>query len=302
MAAVTVAVDVEAPAARPESPLRSFLRRLRRQRAAMVALVVVALVVVAAAAAPWIAPADPLDQDLAHVLAPPSGDHLLGTDELGRDVLSRLLYGGRVSLLAAAQAVGVALVLSVVPGLVAGYAGGRTDAVVMRIADAAMSFPPLILAMAVLASLGPGLTNAMLAIGVIFAPRFIRMVRATAASVRQETYVQAAISIGVPHRRVIVAHVLPNILAPLIVQVSLALGFAMIAEASLSFLGLGAQAPQASWGSMLGRSFRFLDRTPWLIVYPGLAISVCVLAFNLLGDGVRDSLGRETAKGADRAR
>ena len=293
------AIDRREALAPPEPGARArFLRRFRRQRLALAALVYLVLVVLATALAPLLATHDPLAQNLASVLQQPGGGHVLGTDDLGRDVFSRALYAGRVSLLAAAQAVGVAVLLGVIPGLVAGYAGRRVDAVIMRLTDALMSFPPLILAIAFVGVLGPSLTNAMFVIGVIFAPRFVRLVRGTVLSIREETFVEASRSIGTPTPRVILRHVLPNALSPLIVQISLTAAMAMLAEASLSFLGLGVQPPDASWGSMIERGFRYTATAPWLTVFPGLLIALTVLAFNILGDGLRDSLGREIRRGS----
>lgn len=270
-----------------------FLRRFRRQYPGLIAGGWLVLMILTALFAPLLATYDPLLQNLSAVLQQPSGAHFLGTDDLGRDVYSRALYAGRISLVAAAQAVTVAVLLGVLPGLIAGYAGRRVDGVIMRITDAIMSFPALILAIAFVGVLGPSLTNAMFVIGVIFAPRFIRLVRGCVLSVRQETFIEASRSIGTKTHRVILRHVLPNVLSPLIVQISLAAAMAMLAEASLSFLGLGVQPPDASWGSMIERGFRHIAAAPWLTVYPGLLIALTVLAFNLLGDGLRDSLGRE---------
>lgn len=293
------ALDRREALAPPEPSARArFLRRFRRQRLALAALVYLVLVVLAAALAPLLATHDPLAQNLGSVLQQPGGGHVLGTDDLGRDVFSRALYAGRVSLIAAAQAVGVAVVLGVIPGLIAGYAGRKVDAVIMRLTDALMSFPPLILAIAFVGVLGPSLTNAMFVIGVIFAPRFVRLVRGTVLSIREETFVEASRSIGTPTPRVIARHVLPNALSPLIVQISLTAAMAMLAEASLSFLGLGVQPPDASWGSMIERGFRYTATAPWLTVFPGLLIALTVLAFNILGDGLRDSLGREIRRGS----
>ncbi len=273
---------------------RRFLRRLRRQRAALLALAFITLLVIVAVLAPLLAPTEPTDQDLRNVLADPlTGDHLLGTDNLGRDVASRMLYATRIALLAALQAVAVGLLLGVPPGLIAGYLGGWVDLVIMRVNDAIMSFPPLILAIAIVGVLGVGLRNAMIAVGIIFAPTFLRLVRSSVLEVRQETFIEASRAIGTPTLKVLRRHVLPNVLPPLLVQVSLAGGFAMLAEASLSFLGLGVQPPDASWGAMLSQAFRVLARQPWLMVWPGAAIAITVLAFNVLGDGLRDSIGRE---------
>lgn len=277
---------------------RGFLRRFRQKKAAVAALAFLVAVVVVSVLAPVLAPQDPNFQDLSSSLAPPLSDgHLLGTDELGRDVLSRLMYAGRISMLAALQAVSVGFVLGVPLGLLSGYAGGVVDTIVMRVTDGVMSFPPLILAIAIISVLGPNLRNAMIAVGIVFAPRFLRLVRASVLAVREETYIEAARTIGTPVRSIIVRHVLPNVLSPMIVQLSLAAGFTLLAEAGLSFLGLGVQPPDASWGSMMGRSFRVLSQEPWLIVWPGAMVVLSVLSFNLLGDGLRDSLGRETRKG-----
>lgn len=282
---------------RSESALQRFRRRFLAQKAAVVAAVVVLLLVLLAVFAPWVAPADPLAQDLRSALEDPSGAHWLGTDEVGRDVLSRMIFGARVSLLAAAQAVLIALVLGVVPGLIAGFFGGWVDAVISRINDTVMSFPPLILAIAIVGVFGPNLRNAMLAVGIVFAPRFLRLMRGSVMAVREETFIEASRSIGTPVARIIRTRVLPNVLSPLLVQVSLSLGFAMLAEAGLSFLGLGVQPPDASWGSMVGRAYRRMNDAPNLILFPGLAIVAAVLAFNVLGDGLRDSFGRESRGG-----
>lgn len=280
------------------SGLQRFLQRFLRQRLAIAAAIFLGLLTLAAIFAPWVAPYDPLQQDLDHVLEGPSADHWFGTDELGRDVLSRTLFAARVSLLAATQAVIIALLIGVPPGLVAGLWGGRVDGLIMRATDALMSFPPLILAVAIIAVLGPSLTNAMLAVGVLLSPTFLRLMRATTMAVAQETYVEAARSIGCSQGWIIRKHVLPNVVSPLFVQISVFAGVAMLAEAGLSFLGLGAQPPDASWGAMVGRGFRYISHSPSLIVFPGLAIAITVLALYVLGDGMRDSLGREVRKEA----
>lgn len=280
-------------------PMRhGFLRRFARNRSAVVAFAFLAFLAVVAIIGPWITPYPPNAQDLSNVLADPFTDgHVFGTDELGRDTLSRVIAGTRVAVLASAYSVAVALVLGVPPGLVAGYFGGRVDQVIMRVNDAVQSFPPLILAIAMVGILGPGLWNAMLAIGVIFAPNFLRIVRGSVLEIREEAYIEASRSIGTPTLRIVRTRVLPNVLPPVLVQTSLAAGFALLAEAGLSFLGLGVQLPQASWGSMLGNGYRFFSRQPWLIVFPGVTIALTVLAFNVLGDGIRDSIGREERRG-----
>jgi len=276
--------------------LRRLTRRFRRQRVPMVALVYLVLVLLAAVAAPVLTSSDPNATNLRNALKGPSSDHWLGTDDLGRDVFTRLLFAARISLQAAVQSVGLGLLLGVVPGVLAGYFRGWVDTVVMRITDVLLAFPPIILAIAIVGVLGPNLTNAMLAIGVIFTPRFVRITRSSVMQTREETYVEASRSIGTSTWGILRRRILPNSLSPLIVTVSLASGTAMIAEATLSFLGLGVQPPQASWGSMVGRAVRHIDRAPWLIVFPGLAIALTVLALNLVGDGLRDSFGRETVR------
>lgn len=288
--------ETEADLPPPASALARFLRRFRQQPAAMIAFLFLMAMVLVAIAAPLLAPKDPTAQNLRAVLQPVSGAHLLGTDELGRDIFSRLIFATRISMLAAAQAVIISVGIGVLPGAVAGYFGGIIDTVIMRITDAIMSYPPLILAVAIVGLLGPNLRNAMIAIGILYAPRFLRLMRSTVMSVREETFIEACRSVGCSTPRIIGRHVLPNVMSPLLVQVSLVAGFAMLAEASLSFLGLGVQPPQASWGSMLGRSVRFLDRAPLMVIVPGLMIALTVLAFNIFGDGLRDSLGRETRR------
>ena len=281
----------------PESSRRRFFRRFSKQRLGMMALAFLILLVFIAIFCSWLAPFDPDDNNLRDVLAAPSREHWLGTDQNGRDTFSRLLWGTRVSLMAAVQAVGVALLLGLIPGLLAGYIGGKVDTFIMRIAEAIMTFPPLLLAMAIVGVLGPGLTEAMFAVGLVFAPRFARLIRGLVLSVREETYIEASRSIGTSTPRMLRRHVLPNILSPLIVQISLALGFSMLAEAALSFLGLGVTPPQSSWGSMLQSAYRNLSTSKFQAIPPGVAIMLTVLAFNLLGDGIRDSLGRETRRG-----
>lgn len=278
---------------RPESPRQRFVRRFRRERPAVVALVVVVLIALAALLAPLLATHDPDTQVLSDRLQAPNGEHWFGTDDLGRDVYSRLLYAGRISLLAAVQATAIGIALGVPLGLAAGYLRGWVDVVLSRIADAVMSIPALLLALAIVGILEPDLTSAMIAIGVVYAPQFFRLTRASTLAVREETFIEAARSVGGTSRAIITGHVLPNALSPLVVQISLAMGFAILFEASISFLGLGVQPPDSSWGSMLGRSTRFFEQSPHLVLIPGLAILVTVLAFNVIGDGVRDSLGRE---------
>ncbi|MFD4181229.1 ABC transporter permease [Rhodococcus sp. NPDC058514] len=290
----SAAVAAESVADAVESPRRRFLRRFRGRRAAVVSAVFLIAITVIGLLAPLLAPHDPLVQDLTARRLPPLSDgYLLGTDNLGRDTLSRLMYGMRVAVSAAAISVSVGLALGVVPALIAGFLGKRWDAVISRVADAFLSFPPLLLAMAIVGVMGPNLTNAMIAIGIVFAPRFYRVVRGAVISVREDTFIEASRSIGTPTGRIIRKHILPHIFSPLIVQISLACGFAMLAESSLSFLGLGVQPPDPSWGRMLAEGREAWNYTAWPVLIPAVAIIAAVLACNTLGDGIRDSVGRE---------
>jgi len=256
----------------------------------MLGLGVVVFFILLAILAPWIAPHDPLQTSWSAVRKAPSMNYLFGTDEIGRDVLSRVVWGARASLLAGLVSVCISLSLGVPIGLVAGYVGGWVDALISRITDAMLACPFLILAIALAAFLGPSLTNTMIAIGISATPVFIRLTRAQVLSIKVEDYVEAARAIGNSHLRIALRHILPNVVAPLIVQATLAIAAAVIAEASLSFLGLGQQPPAPSWGSMLNTAKNYIDNAPWMAVWPGLSIFLLVLSFNLLGDGLRDAL------------
>jgi peptide/nickel transport system permease protein len=271
-------------------PWRRAVRRLVRRRGAMAGAAVVLFFVLVAVAAPLIAPYDPVETSWSAVRKPPSLEHWFGTDEIGRDVLSRVIFGAQASLLAGVVSVSISLACGVPAGLVSGYVGGFLDGLLMRITDALLACPFLILAIALAAFLGPSLTNAMIAIGISAMPAFIRLTRAQVLNAKVEDYVEAARAVGNPHRRIVLRHILPNILAPVMVQATLAIAAAIIAEASLSFLGLGQQPPAPSWGSMLNTAKNFLDEAPWMAMWPGAAIFSVVLAFNLLGDGLRDAL------------
>lgn len=286
MSAVLPAPAMPAPA----GPWRRAWRKLLRRRGALFGAAVVLGFVVLALAAPWIAPFDPVATDWGAIRKAPSEAHWFGTDEIGRDVLSRVVWGTQASLLAGVVSVSISLLLGVPIGLAAGFLGGWVDALVSRITDAFLACPFLILAIAMAAFLGPSLTNAMIAIGVSATPVFVRLTRGQVMNVKVEDYVEAARAIGNPPWRIALRHVLPNITAPLIVQATLAIASAVIAEASLSFLGLGQQPPAPSWGSMLNTAKNYIDQAPWMAVWPGLAIFGLVLAFNLLGDGLRDAL------------
>ncbi len=275
---------------RPRSPLSLAASRFARRPAALFGLAVIVLFVAAALLAPIISPYDPTRQSYNVIRKAPSALHWFGTDENGRDVLARVLFGARATLLAALVSVGIASGAGVPLGLLAGFAGGWTDAVIGRVVDAMLACPFLILAIALAAFLGPSLTNAMIAIGVTATPVFVRVARAATIDAAANDYVEAARAIGNPPWRVAVRHVLPNIVPPILVQSTLAIAMAIIAEASLSFLGLGQQPPAPSWGSMLNSAQRFLTQAPWLAIFPGAAIFLAVLAFNLAGDGLRDAL------------
>jgi peptide/nickel transport system permease protein len=293
MSAVTQGAEA---IARGESPGRRALRQFARHRLAMFGLVVVAVFVLAAVLAPWIAPYDPLETSWSRLRQAPSWAHPFGTDENGRDVLSRVLYGARASLMAGVIAVGGAALMGVPFGLLAGLAGGWVDAVISRIADAMLSVPSLILAIALAAFLGPALENAMLAIAIAAAPVFARLARGMALEAKSTDWFESARALGNPPWRTAMLHVLPNIAPPLLVQATLAIAEAIIAEAALSFLGLGQQPPAPSWGSMLNSAQRFIESAPWLAIFPGMAIFLVVLAFNLVGDGLRDALDPRTKR------
>ncbi|GAA4482085.1 ABC transporter permease [Rhodococcus olei] len=265
---------------------------VRGRPAAVAAGVFVLLLVVAAVFASQLAPYDPYTQDLLDRLQPPSGEHWLGTDDYGRDVLSRLIFGVRISLAASLQAVATALVIGLPLGVIAGYRGGWVDTVSTRVMDALMSAPALVLAITIVAVLGSGVTNAMLAVGLVMAPRFYRVARASTMDVRGDTYIEASVALGCTTSRTIGRHILPNVMPPIVLVVSVSLGTAVAAEASLSFLGLGAKAPAASWGSMLSTAASNMQLAPYLVWPPGVMIFLTVLAFTYLGDGVRRALTR----------
>ena len=273
-----------------QSPARLALLRFLHRPIAVAGLVVIVAFILVAACAPLITPYDPIATSWTAIRKAPSALHWMGTDENGRDVAARVIFGARASLLAGVVSVLIAAGIGVPAGLIAGFAGGIADMLLSRLVDAMLACPFLILAIALAAFLGPDLTNAMIAIGVSTAPRFMRVARAATLDAASNEYVEAARAVGNPAWRVAVRHVLPNIVPPVLVQGTLAIAAAIIAEASLSFLGLGQQPPDPSWGSMLNSAQRFLSQAPWLAVFPGLAIFLCVLSFNLVGDGLRDAL------------
>lgn len=269
---------------------RSILRRVLDARLAGAGLAVLVLVVFSALLAPVLAPADPNAQDYLALTEAPGAAHLLGTDDLGRDVLSRIIYGSRISLEVGIIAAGIALALGVSLGLLAGFIGGTTDNIIMRFVDAVQAFPSLILALAITAALGPGIGNAMIAIGFVSMTAIARLTRGQTLSEREREYVTAARVIGVSPLRMMARHIWPNITAPIIVQVTLLIATAIVTEASLSFLGVGVVPPTPSWGAMLRSGSQYLETAPWLAFAPGIAIFLTVLAFNFVGDGLRQAL------------
>lgn len=287
------AEPTSAPATRASrgvaTPWTNARRRFLRSRTGVAGAVVLLIVVLAAVFAFKIAPYSPTRQDFRVERQPPSAQHVMGTDEFGRDVFSRVVWGAQTSLEAGAIAATIALIIGLALGMVAAYYGGRLDNVVMRCMDVVLAFPYILLAIAVVAILGPGLLNAMIAIAIVYVPHYARVVRGSVLSVRARDYVEAARALGAGDRRVMLQHVLPNTLAPVIVQTTLIIGSAIIDTAGLSFLGLGTQPPTPDWGNMLSAGRSYVIDSPWIATFPGLAILVTVLAFNLMGDALRDA-------------
>jgi peptide/nickel transport system permease protein len=293
MPAETSAVAAAAPAGLGEAPVTPLMRawrRAARRPPALVGAAVVLFYVLLALGAPWIAPDDPLRTDWGQIRKGPSATHLFGTDDLGRDVLSRVIYGTRISMQAGVFSILLAMVIGVPAGLVAGFYRGAFDQAIMRLTDAWLSFPFLILAIGLVTILGPSLTNATVAIGVGATPTYIRLTRGLVLSTREEDFVQGARALGAGDLRVMARHILPNIGSALLVQATVSIPGAIIAEAILSFLGLGVQPPRPSWGTMLNTAQQFLESAPWMAWWPGLAIFSLALSFNLAGDGLRDWL------------
>jgi len=286
------ATAVERPSLRPVVRGRRWeiLRQAARTRLGPLGVLVLLLAVTVALLAPVISPYDPLKQDLGHTLARPDRAHLMGTDNVGRDVLSRMIWGTRVSLLAGFGSVALAMVAGGILGLLAGYTGGHTDGFLMRLMDAVLSFPPLVLALALGAVLGAGLGGVVIALGVVYTPTFARLMRGQVLTITTREYVEAARALGAPGWRVAWHHVLPNAATPIVIQASLSVAFAILAEASLSFLGLGVQPPGASWGSMINAGRGYLQQAPWIVFWPGTALFVTVVGLNFVGDAVRDAL------------
>lgn len=280
----------EATTRRYTSPRREMLGRFVRDRSAVLGFVIIAIIAFAAIAAPFLAPYDPTAQTLSLRRTAPSAAHLLGMDELGRDILSRLMYGGAQTLVSGVFAVLVGVVVGVPVGLIAGYSGGLVEATAMRFVDAMLAFPAFLLAIVIVAVLGPTLENATIAIGIATIPGFARLVRGSVLSVRQNEYVLSAVSTGAATPRILWRHILPNVLAPIIVFSTVALANAILSVAGLSFLGLGAQPPTPEWGLMLRSGREYIQEAPHITIAPGVSIMLLVLAFNLVGDGLRDAL------------
>jgi peptide/nickel transport system permease protein len=275
---------------RPAGAVRLAARQFLRNRAATIGLVCLALLCLAAIAAPSIAPFDPVQIKLSAKLQPPSWTNWLGTDHFGRDVLSRVLYGGRVSLSVGLLVVGFAVILGVPLGLLAGFLGGAVDNALMRVVDAFLTFPPLLLAIAIVGLLGADIQNVMIALGLVQAPILARIVRGATLAVREEIYIAAARALGAGPLRIVLSNILRNIMSPIVVQLTIVFAAAVVAEASLSFLGLGTQPPTPSWGRDLAEARRFLAEAPWMFMAPTAAIMLCVLSINFVGDGLRDSV------------
>jgi peptide/nickel transport system permease protein len=278
------------PRGRAAGGWRSILRPALRNGLVLFGAGIIALLAVLAVSAKLVAPYDPTEMKVVDALKAPSQAHPFGTDRFGRDVLSRTIYGSRIALGVALSSIGMALLVGSVLGLVGGFVGGWWDLAIGRLMDILFSFPTLVLAIAIAAMLGPGLNNAVLAIAVVYAPLFCRVARGPVIAERAKEHVAAAIALGAGSNRVVFRHILPNVLAPLIVQGSVALAFAILIEASLSYVGLGTQPPDPSWGTMLNEGRTYLETAPWVSIFPGLAIMLAVLGFNLLGDGLRDVL------------
>jgi len=269
-------------------------RQFRKQRLGLIGGGILCMLLLVALLAPVLAPYDPLAQDLYQRLQPPSIDHWFGTDDFGRDILSRIVYGSRISLRIGLIAISLALTGGTLLGLVAGYRGGMVDMLIMRLMDLMLAFPSILLAIAIVAVIGPGIENAILAVSIVLVPQFARLVRSSVLTVREATYVEAARALGATESRLLFYSILPNCTAPLIVQTTLGMGTAILDAAGLSFLGMGAQPPVPEWGAMLSGGRELLLRAPWVMTFPGLAIFTVVLGLNLFGDGLRDALDPKT--------
>ncbi|OQY10621.1 MAG: peptide ABC transporter permease [Fusobacteriia bacterium 4572_132] len=273
-----------------ESLLKEVVKRLYKNKAAMFGVGILIVLIISAIFAPLLAPYDPINSNILARLEGPSLKHWLGTDDLGRDILSRIIYGSRISLQVGIISVSISLIFGGILGILAGFYGGKIEMIIMRFIDIMLAFPSVLLAIGIMAVLGPKLSNAMIAISIVNMPRFARIVRASVLMVKSEEYVVAAEAIGATDTQIIFKHILPNCLAPVIVQSTLSIASAILEAAGLSFLGLGAQPPTPEWGAMLSEGRSALQIAPWVVAFPGIAIMVTVVGFNLLGDGLRDAL------------
>nr|WP_294086748.1 nickel transporter permease [Sphaerobacter sp.] len=276
--------------AAPRTQRQVVWRRLRRNRMAMLGGVIVVTLILVAIFAPVLARYDPTEMRLSDQFLPPSLDHPFGTDDFGRDILTRLLYGARISLQVGLVAVGIAAIVGSIVGMLAGYFGGWFDIISQRVIDVMLAFPDLLLALAIIAVLGPSLMNVMIAVGIGSVPTYARLMRGQVLSLKRKEYVEAARAIGAPTRRILFLHILPNALSPMIVLASLGIASSILSAAALSFIGMGAQPPTPEWGAMLSNGREFLREEWWIATFPGLAIAITVLGFNILGDGLRDAL------------
>ena len=273
-----------------KGPFADFVSRFTKSTSAMIGLGLLIMLVFCAVFAPVLAPYDPYESNLPQALQPPSSEHIMGTDELGRDIFSRILYGARISLIVGVEAVGLALIFGVILGALAGFYGGKTDTGIMGVMDIMLSFPDILLAIAFMTVMGRGVDKAVIAIGIVSIPQYARIVRGSVLSVKENVYVTAARAIGNSDFRLIFVHILPNVLAPIIVRATIGVSIAILAAAALGFLGLGVEPPIAEWGTMLGSGRQTIFNAPHIVTFPGLAITLTVMAFNLLGDGLRDVL------------
>ncbi len=273
-----------------KGPMAEFITRFMGSTSAMIGLILLLMLIFSAVFAPVLAPYDPYESNLPEALKGPSSAHVMGTDELGRDILSRTLYGARISLLVGVEAVALALTCGILLGALAGFYGGKIDTTIMGIMDVMLSFPSILLAIAFMTVMGRGVEKAVIAIGIVSIPEYARIVRASVLSVKENVYITAARAIGNDDKRLIFVHILPNIMAPIIVRATVGVSVAILEAAALGFLGLGVEPPTAEWGTMLGAGRQTIFNAPHIVTFPGLAITLTVMAFNLLGDGLRDVL------------
>lgn len=283
-------LPAQAEQEKPRGYWQDTLFRLARHRLGVLGAIIVFILILVAIVGPYVAPYDPVEIDMANRFAPPGMEHPLGTDDFGRDTLSRVIYGARVSLQVGIIAVSIAATVGSLLGMLAGYGNRILDEIIMRSMDVLFAFPAILLAIAVLAALGKGVENAMIAIGIVYIPIFARIARSSVLSIREEEFIEAARASGATDARILFRHILPNAMAPLIVETTLSLAFAILAEAALSFFGLSVQPPDPSWGRMLSEGRGYFGQSVWMALFPGLAIMVTVMGFNFLGDGLRDAM------------